>query len=128
MRVLLDTHAFIWWSDDPPKLSPPALALCSDPTTTMVLSIASAWEMQIKMQLGKLSLSLPLADIIARQQATNGIELLLVTLPHVLGLQGMPRHHGDPFDRIIIAQANVEGIPLLSHDRVFKGYAVTVLW
>ncbi len=127
MRLLLDTHTFIWWDGEPGKLSPQALALCKDPTNTLVLSIASVWEMQIKIQLGKLSLRLPLRDVVAEQQV-NGMGLLPITLPHVLALEGLPHHHGDPFDRLLIAQAKAEGVSIISHDHKFTSYPVTVIW
>jgi PIN domain nuclease of toxin-antitoxin system len=127
MRLLLDTHAFIWWDGEPSRLSPRVAALCKDPANTLVFSVASAWEMQIKIQLGKLSLRLPLQDIVREQQA-DGIDILPITLAHAYELQHLPRHHGDPFDRLLIAQARVEGLTLISHDHVFSSYAVPVMW
>jgi PIN domain nuclease of toxin-antitoxin system len=94
----------------------------------VLLSVASAWEMQIKLQLGKLDLRLPLAEVIASQQQSNDIQVLSVALGHVLALQDLPAHHKDPFDRLLIAQANVEEAVLISHDPVFAQYAVKVLW
>jgi PIN domain nuclease of toxin-antitoxin system len=128
MKVLLDTHAFIWWDSDPTKLSPQAHAACEDRVNVILLSVASAWEMQIKLQLGKLDLRLPLAEVIASQQQSNDIQVLPVVLGHVLALQDLPAHHKDPFDRLLIAQANVEEAVLISHDPVFAHYAVKVLW
>ena len=127
MRLLLDTHAFICWDVDPAKLSLLARALCQDPANTLTLSLASVWEMQIKIELGRLRLRLPLRDIIRTQQA-NGIRILPVTLPHILALEGMPHHHGDPFDRILIAQANTERMSLVSRDQFFSSYSVNVVW
>jgi PIN domain nuclease of toxin-antitoxin system len=128
MKVLLDTHAFIWWDSDPTKLSPQARAACEDRTNVVLLSVASAWEMQIKLQLGKLDLRLSLAEVIASQQQTNDIQVLPVALGHVLALQDLPAHYKDPFDRLLIAQANVEAVVLISHDPVFAHYPVKVLW
>ncbi len=85
------------------------------------------WEMVIKTQLGKLALRLPLADII-KQQQTNGLLLLPVTLEHVLGIEGLPSIHKDPFDRVLIAQANIEGAELVSADQIVRQYPVRVLW
>ena len=127
MRLLLDTHAFIWWDKDPAKLSRRVLTLCQDPTNTLALSLASVWEMQIKTQLGKLQLRVPLKTMITEQQA-NGIQILPITLPHILALEGMPRHHGDPFDRMLIAQSNTEGMSLVSRDPFFGSYVVDVVW
>jgi PIN domain nuclease of toxin-antitoxin system len=126
MRLLLDTHAFIWWDKDPAKLSPRVLALCQDPINTLALSLASVWEMQIKTQLGKLQLRIPLKTMITEQQA-NGIQILPVTLVHILALEGMPRHHGDPFDRMLIAQSNTEGMSFVSRDPFFGSYVVDVV-
>jgi PIN domain nuclease of toxin-antitoxin system len=128
MKALLDTHAFIWWDSDPSKLSPKARAVCEDRANLIFFSVASALEMQIKLQLGKLQLRLPLKDIIASQQETNEIQVLPVGLSHVLVLQDLPRHHKDPFDRLLIAQANVEEAVIISHDPLFEKYPVQVLW
>ena len=128
MKLLLDTHTFIWWDSEPAKLSPQALTLCQERTNSLLLSVASAWEMQIKLQLGKINLRLPLAEVIASQQQTNDIQVLSVALGHVLALQDLPAHHKDPFDRLLIAQANVEEAVLVSHDPVFAHYPVKVLW
>jgi PIN domain nuclease of toxin-antitoxin system len=124
----LDTHAFIWWDSDPVKLSQRALAMCQDRANTMLLSVASVWEMQIKLQLGKLKLNRPLAEVIEAQRQLNHIEVLPVTLEHVLALESIPAHHKDPFDRILIAQGNVEGVVLISHDPIFAKYSVRLVW
>ncbi len=87
MKLLLDAHTFIWWDSDPSKLSPQILALCHDPANILLLSVASVWEMQIKARLGgKLMVAHPLADLITQQQQTNYLEVLEVTLAHVLAL------------------------------------------
>jgi PIN domain nuclease of toxin-antitoxin system len=127
VKVLLDTHTFIWWDGEPSRLSPRILALLLDPSSTVLLSVVSIWEMLIKSQLGKLTLRLPLSQIVA-QQLANGVTILPVTLDHTLDLEGLPAAHKDPFDRLLIAQARVEGAALLSVDRVFAQYPVTVLW
>jgi PIN domain nuclease of toxin-antitoxin system len=128
MRLLLDTHAFLWWDNDLARLSPRAVALCQDQTNTILLSVASAWEMQIKLQLGKLRLPLILPDMIAGQQKRNRLEVLPISLTHVLALENLPGHHKDPFDRLLIAQAIVENAVLISRDEVFKHYPVNVQW
>jgi PIN domain nuclease of toxin-antitoxin system len=127
MTGILDTHTFIWWDSDLPKLSPKAAAFIVDPANTIVLSVASVWEMVIKTQLGKLTLSKPLATIIAQQQA-NGILVLEATLAHILAIESLPLHHKDPFDRLLIAQANVENAVLVSGDPILSRYAVNLLW
>lgn len=127
MKGLLDTHTFIWWDTQPSKLSARALAFLHDPANTLLVSVVSVWEMLIKSKLAKLTLNAPLASIVAQQQA-NGIQVLPVVLDHIWALEILPLHHKDPFDRLLIAQANVEGAVLLSADPVFAQYPVTVLW
>ena len=128
MKILLDTHTFIWWDSEQTKLPATVLHLCQDQTNTLILSVASVWEMQIKHQLGKLTLKLSLAEIIEAQRHTNNMKILSIHLPHVLALENLPAHHRDPFDRLIIAQANVEGAIVLSCDPIFKKYPVNVKW
>ena len=127
MRILLDTHIFIWWDSEPKQLSANIRTLCEDEGNTLVLSVASVWEMQIKQQLGKLKLRLPIAQLVDEQLKNNGIETLPVLLSHVLALQSLPVHHKDPFDRLLIAQANTENIGILSVDEIFKQYEVKLL-
>lgn len=128
MKLLLDTHTFIWWDSDPTKLSPQVLALCQDRDNTVLLSVVSVWEMQIKSQLGRLTLHRSLTEIVTSQQQANGIQILPVTLAHVLALDTLSLHHKDPFDRLLISQASLEGATLLSKDAVFTDYAVKVMW
>jgi PIN domain nuclease of toxin-antitoxin system len=98
-----------------------------DPANTILLSVVSVWEIRIKIQVGKLTLNAPLNTVVARQQA-GGIHVLPVTLDHVLELGGLPTVHKDPFDRLLVAQANSEGAVLLTADGIFARYPVTVLW
>jgi PIN domain nuclease of toxin-antitoxin system len=128
MKLLLDTHTFIWWDSEPEKLSQRALELCRNPTNILLLSIASVWEMQIKLQLGKLSLKIPLAQMINTQQQTNQLELLSITVSHVLALNTLPNIHKDPFDRLLVAQANIENVILISHDLTLAKYPVQIDW
>ncbi|MEJ5301322.1 MAG: type II toxin-antitoxin system VapC family toxin [Thermodesulforhabdaceae bacterium] len=128
MKLLLDTHTFIWWDSEPAKLSPQALALCQDRQNVLLLSVVSVWEMQIKLQLGKLRLALPLREIVESQRRTNNIEILPVTLEHALTLENLPAHHKDPFDRLLIAQAIVEEAALVSADPNIAKYVVQVVW
>ena len=127
MRLLLDTHTFIWWDTDPDKLSVIASRFLHDEEHELFFSVASAWEMQIKLQLGKLKLDIPLAEMIEAQRV-NGLEILPIALSHVLALGELPTHHRDPFDRLLIAQANAEGATLVSKDSVFANYSVDVVW
>jgi PIN domain nuclease of toxin-antitoxin system len=130
MRVLLDTHTFIWWDADkkPGRLSSKAFDTLSDSSNTLIVSLATIWEIQIKVQLGKLTLAAPLGDILKQQQQTNGIELFPVNVMHILALANLPHHHRDPFDRILVAQANVENILLVSKDPIFTQYSIPVVW
>lgn len=128
MKLLFDTHAFIWWDGAPANLSTHVLALCQDPANTLLLSVVSVWEMQIKLHLGKLKLSLPLAEIIEGQRRTNNIEVLPIALDHVLALDTLPDHHKDPFDRLLIAQAIVEGATLMSNDPILRKYSAKLVW
>lgn len=128
MNLLLDTQAFLWLDSDQARLSSPARQACSNPQNILWLSVASAWEMQIKIALGKLRLARPLAQIITDQQTTNGVQVLPVHLAHVLALQDLPPHHKDPFDHLLIAQAKNEGWDIVSRDPEFKAYAVPVIW
>jgi PIN domain nuclease of toxin-antitoxin system len=127
MKLLLDTHVFIWWDSDPAQLSQPALTALRDPANTIAFSVVSVWEMAIKRQLGKLILRLPLSQIVAHQQA-NGLQVLPVTLTHTLAVEGLPPVHKDPFDRLLAAQANVEGVDFVTADPIFAQYPVRVLW
>jgi len=128
MNLLLDTHTFLWWDNGSVNLSPRVLALCNDPTVILYLSLVSLWEMQIKSGLGKLSLRLPLQVLVADHQEKNGLQLLPITLDHLLALDALPHHHKDPFDRLLIAQAQVESMSLASMDHIFAGYPVSLVW
>lgn len=127
MRILLDSHIFIWLVDEPEKLSVTATALLRDPGNELFLSIASVWERQIKIGLGKMRLQRSLQDTIKQQQETNNLQLLHITLPHIFALDALPLHHRDPFDRLLIAQANAQNFALLSADSQFAGYNVNLL-
>lgn len=128
MKLLLDTHAFLWWDNEPARLSPRVLALCRDPSTELILSVGSVWEMQIKAALGKLTLSTPLPAMIAAQQQANQMRVLPVTLEHVLALERLPQYHQDPFDRLLIAQGLAEAVAIASADPLFTRYPATVIW
>ena len=127
MKLLLDTHIFIWWADHPEKLSPAALSALEDEANELLLSVASVWEMQIKIRLGRLKLSLPLKELIGSQQETNDLKILPVALTHVLALDALPFHHKDPFDRLLIAQSIEEDATLVSADSQFSAYLVKLL-
>ncbi len=94
----------------------------------MLLSVASTWEIQIKAQLGKLKLGLPLAELIENQQRINSLEILHIGLEHVLALDQLPPAHKDPFDRLLVAQARVEEVSLVTNDPIMANYPVNVIW
>lgn len=128
MKLLLDTHAFIWWSDEPEKLSEKVLESCQNDENSLILSIASIWEMQIKIQLGKMRLKHSLRYLIENQQNINNLQILPVTINHIYMLENLPMHHRDPFDRLLICQAMEERLVLVSKDSVFSGYPVSIYW
>ncbi len=127
MRLLLDTHIFIWWADEPEKLSSLVLSALEDETNDLLLSVVSTWEIQIKMSLGKLKFSQPLRELVESQQEANDLQILPIELPHVLALENLPFHHKDPFDRLLIAQSIVEGITLIIADDRFSAYEAKLL-
>lgn len=127
MKYLLDTHTFLWWHDRPEVLSPKILEICQNLDNQVWFSLASVWEIQIKQQINKLTLDMPLADILTLQQQ-NGLKLLPITVSHILELQNLPLHHKEPFDRLLIAQARVENAVLLSKDAKIEPYPITTLW
>jgi PIN domain nuclease of toxin-antitoxin system len=126
MKLLLDSHVFIWWIED--ALPPVIRSACMDEANTLLVSAVSAWELQIKQDLGKLKLSAPVQMLVEEQLQTNGLELLPIKLEHVWALADLPRLHGDPFDRMLIAQSRHEGMTLVSADSVMREYPVEVLW
>lgn len=128
LKLLLDTHAFIWWYNAPDRLTEKVLLACQDTNNTLILSVASVWEMQIKAQLNKLRLDKPLNDIIRRQQEQNRLLITPITLPIVLALDTLPLHHRDPFDRLLIAQSRVDELMLVSNDNLIKQYTVSLFW
>src|SRR4051812_37682169 len=128
MRLLLDTHAFLWFIMGSPNLSATARALIEDETNERFLSAASLWEMAIKLSTGKLTLSAPFDVLIPRQLSLNGIGLLSIEVTHAAVVSSLPFHHRDPFDRLLVAQAIVENMPIVSVDKAFDIYAVTRLW
>ncbi len=128
MKLLLDTHVFLWLNDDPERLSKTVKDLCVSGEHEYYLSIASPWEMQIKSQLNKLSLAMPIEELIQKNVQENNIQLLPVELAHIAYLSQLPQHHRDPFDRMIIAQAMLEGMTIVSADLAFSAYSVPLVW
>ncbi|MGQ0511886.1 MAG: type II toxin-antitoxin system VapC family toxin [Betaproteobacteria bacterium] len=124
MRLLLDTHALLWWVDGGGSLSPAQLRAIGRPANQVCVSVASAWEMSIKASLGKLELAASVGEYIARHLAANRFQLLEIGLAHAARVEQLPYHHRDPFDRLLAAQALEEGLVLVSRDAVFARYGV----
>lgn len=129
-RLLLDTHTFLWWINNSyvHLLSRKVQTLLSDDNNQLYLSMASIWEIAVKVSIGKLNLSQPLETFLANQLETNNVNLLNITLPHAVRVATLPLHHRDPFDRLLVAQSLVEDLPLLSKDDMFDAYGVVRLW
>ncbi|MDM8541220.1 type II toxin-antitoxin system VapC family toxin [Desulfococcaceae bacterium HSG9] len=128
MKLLLDTHVFLWLRSEPNRVSSRVLSGYQEPSNRIYLSIVSIWEMQIKHQIGKLRLDMPLKDIIEGQCDANTLEIMPLRLNHIFGLQNLPPHHKDPFDRLLIVQSRAESVSLVSSDRMFRQYGVTLFW
>jgi PIN domain nuclease of toxin-antitoxin system len=128
MNLLLDTHAFLWFIASAPRLSSPAQSLIQAPANHRWLSMAGLWEIAIKVSLGKLTLAQPFDQFMPRQLQLNQIEVLAIELPHVAAVVGMPFHHRDPFDRLMAAQCQIEGVPIVSADPVFDAYSIRRVW
>ncbi|MPZ80308.1 MAG: PIN domain-containing protein [Actinophytocola sp.] len=126
MRVLLDTQSWLWMQVSPERLNEKALALVSDANVELLLSAASSWEMSIKYALGKLPLPLPPAEYVPDRLRTSGVTGIPVTHRHALHVAQLPPHHRDPFDRVLIAQAQLDGLTILTADRMFDQYDVAV--
>jgi PIN domain nuclease of toxin-antitoxin system len=128
MRLLLDTHAFLWWAEDAAALSRRARRSIADPKNECFFSIASCWEMAIKLRLGKLRLATPFDRFVPEQMAANQFRLLDVGFRHVARVASLPLHHRDPFDRLLIAQALEEELACVSADGVFERYGAVRIW
>lgn len=128
MKLLLDTHAFLWFLEDDARLSATARTLIADGDTDIFLSVGSLWEMAIKISLGKLSISQQFESFIPEQLAINRIDLLHISVDHTARLTSLPFHHRDPFDRLLIAQALTADMPIVGADVAFDAYGVRRLW
>ena len=128
MNLLLDTHTFLWFIAGDLSLSKAARSAIEDEGNNLYLSVASLWEIAIKVSIDKLTLSEPFETLIPEQLAENGIELLDISVEHTALIASMPFHHRDPFDRLIAAQTKVEQMTLVSADDAFDAYGVTRLW
>ena len=124
MNLLLDTHALLWWLSDAPALKAEARQAIGEASNIIYVSAASAWEISIKKALGKLDAP---NDLHAALLA-NHFEALPITIGHATGAGQLPRHHDDPFDRMLIAQAQAEQLTLVTHDTMFRPYGILVIW
>lgn len=122
MRILLDTHVWLWMQAEPEKLGPRARALVEDDATELLLSAASAWEIAIKVGLGKLELPERVSTYLPSRIQSSGVSPLAVSHAHAAGVADLPHHHRDPFDRLLISQALSEGVPILSSDPQLDPY------
>lgn len=128
MNILLDTHAFLWFVDDNPRLSEQARVLIEAEDSQPFLSMASLWEIAIKISLGKLTINQPYEIFVPQQLALNGIGILNLSLEHIAAIVVLPFHHRDPFDRLLVVQAKIEKMTLVSADPAFDAYEVQRVW
>lgn len=123
MNIFLDTHVLLWWLDDNPLLSKKVRSTIANSENLVVLSSVVIWEIRIKQALGKLEITPNFYEVLKNE----GFEMLSITPDHAYAVGELPMHHRDPFDRMIIAQARLEGLTIATHDAVFKKYGVSVL-
>jgi PIN domain nuclease of toxin-antitoxin system len=128
LRALLDTHAFLWWIADDARLSEKAREIILDGRNELLFSAASGWELSIKAGLGKLELTEDLERFVADQISRNAFQVLPIYLSHALYVRKLPHYHRDPFDRLLISQAVLEEMPLLSADPQISRYSIEVVW
>ncbi|MBN3963051.1 type II toxin-antitoxin system VapC family toxin [Nostoc sp. NMS8] len=128
MRLLLDTHTFLWFIEGSFNLSETAKNLIEDQENQRFLSIGSLWEISIKVSIDKLKLEMTFSELVKQQVYGNAIELLEIRPEHLDELAKLPFYHKDPFDRLIISQSLVESIPIITKDSVFESYPVQILW
>jgi PIN domain nuclease of toxin-antitoxin system len=128
VKLLVDTHCWLWYLLTPERLNEPAQKALRDPENEIFFSVASSWEIVVKFGLGKLDLPLPPSNYIPDRLAKLGHQTLSIRQSHVLQLEALPLHHRDPFDRILVAQAQVEGLSLATADKVLTAYDVPVFW
>ncbi len=128
MKVLLDTHAFLWFIRGDPRLSAPARDAILDPSAERWLSVASLWEMAINVSLGRLTLGLSLDDLVRQHVEGNGMSVRPVRTTGLDVLAALPFHHKDPFDRLLLAQALTDDATVISRDEAFPPYGARLLW
>jgi PIN domain nuclease of toxin-antitoxin system len=128
MRLLLDTHTFLWWIDNDPHLSTKARSLISDSNNELYFSAASGWEIAIKARIGKLAMPDNLEQFIIEQLVLNQFTVLPIQLSHTLHVYTLPLLHRDPFDRILVAQSQIEDLLLLTDDALIRQYTKQTIW
>ena len=128
MRLLLDTHTFLWWINNDPLLSDPARAAIASERNECFLSLASCWELAIKASIGKLRLSKPVERFIPEELIANDFQLLSMDFRHIAKVETLPFHHRDPFDRLLVAQALTEKMTIISADIVLSEYGIKRIW
>ncbi|MDP2308538.1 MAG: type II toxin-antitoxin system VapC family toxin [Pseudomonadota bacterium] len=128
MKFLLDTHALLFWVYEPARLGALALRAMADRDNQIFWSTASSWEVAIKVGLGKLELDGPVSEVIPSELLRHGFTLLPIDHAHVLAVAELPRHHGDPFDRLLVAQAQAERLTLLTADPRIAAYDIAIVW
>ena len=128
MKLLLDTHTFLWFIGGNINLNSNAQKIIENRENQRFLSVASLWEMSIKVSIGKLNLALSFPDLVKREIYGNAIELLEILPTHLDVLAKLPFHHKDPFDRLIISQSIVERMAIVTKDKAFESYPVEVIW
>ena len=128
MRLLLDSHTLLWAVDDPARLGPEAASELQDSGNEVLLSAATIWEISIKVGLGKLSLSKPYREWMSQARTDLGVTILPITIEYADIQATLPNHHRDPFDRLLVAQARIENVPVVSNDSIFDQYGVSRIW
>ena len=128
MRLLLDTHTFLWFIQGNDDLSDVARALIEDSANQKLISIASLWEISIKVSIGKLEIEMPMTELVKNQVLGNAFDILDISPQHLDELAKLTFHHKDPFDRLMIAQSLAEGISIVSKDNAFRGYSAQLIW
>jgi PIN domain nuclease of toxin-antitoxin system len=128
VKLLLDTHVWLWMQHGPKTIEPATLALLADPHHELFLSAASAWEIAMKYSMGKLGLTAPPSRYVPERMMLSGTSALPVLPVHALLVAELPKHHRDPFDRLLVAQAQHESMTLVSRDRKLEPYGVPILW
>jgi PIN domain nuclease of toxin-antitoxin system len=128
MKLLIDSHAIVWWMTNDPRLSPVARRALGSPQQQRFISQASLWELSLKVAAGRLQGIGSTIENLRQESAKQAIQMLPITYEHIVRVENLPLHHTDPFDRMLVAQALEEGLTILTADRAFSRYPATVVW